>query len=158
MKGKLTSDINRYERGNRTVKYGRWVILFISLALISSSFYLLLRCQKISKMNTAEYLSENKKIELNILDKYIDARLEGKKIKTDLLSKYIDARIDLLRLEFGLAMKSYTGAIMGGLILGLFFATWIWPSRNKLIVKGLRMLIALSEGNNNEKASNKSVR
>ena len=137
--------INRYERDIKLMKFGRWIILIFSLALISSSFYLLTQAQKVGNMNSPEYILKDKKLESDILDRYIDARLEGKKLKTDILSKYIDARIDLLRIEFGMALKSYIGEIMGCLMLGIFIATWFWPGRNRLIIKGLRMLISLSE-------------
>ncbi len=143
--------IKRYERDAKVMKYCRWIILLMSLAVISSSFYLLTKAQEVGNMNTPEYILKDKKLESDILDRYIDARLEGKKLKTDILSKYIDARIDLLRLEFGAAFKSYIGAILGGLMLGIFIATWFWPGRNRLIIKGLRMLISLSENDQKDK-------
>jgi len=137
--------INRYERDIKLMKFGRWIILIFSLALISSSFYLLTQAQKVGNMNSPEYILKDKKLESDILDRYIDARLEGKKLKTDILNKYIDARIDLLRIEYGMALKSYIGAIMGCLALGLFIASWSRSGLDRLIVKGLRMLIALSK-------------
>lgn len=149
--------IKRLEQDAGTAKFVKWVILLIALVVIGFSFKLLLQSQELGRMNTAESLAEQQNIDLSILDKYIDARSEGREIKTDLLSKYIDARLDIVRLEFAAGIKSYSSAMIGGLMIGVFIMLCYRSEKSRLIVKALRMMIALSKDDQNKTSSNNRV-
>ncbi len=119
--------IKRIEKNSKVMKFMKWFILVCAIVLIGSSAFLLVQCQKVERMNTTKNI------------------MKGNKLQNGNLEEYIDARIELLRIEFEFVRKSYHSAIFGGILIGLFIVTWSWQGRNRLIVKGLRMLIALSK-------------
>ena len=116
-------------------------MLLCAILMISSSLYLLKKAHEVYEMNNSEFILGKKDLEKDILDKYIDARLEGKKIKTDILGEYIDTRIAFVRLETGLYIKVIFPTILGAFLLGLTIAKWKQHERYKLLTKVLKTLI-----------------
>ncbi len=124
--------IKRTEKNSKSMKFLKWIILVFAIVSIGSSAFLVIQCKKIERMNTTEFI------------------MKGEKLQMENLSEYIDARIDLLRIEFEVTIKCFLGALFGGISIGLFFAMWNWQGRNRLIVKGLQILIAISKNDHKD--------
>ncbi len=50
-------NIKRYEKNAMMWIWSRWILLLFSLIFIGMSLFLLVKAQKVERMNTSEYLS-----------------------------------------------------------------------------------------------------
>ncbi len=124
-------NIKRYEKNAKSWIWGRWMFLLFSLIFIGMSLFLLVKAQKIERMNTSEYL------------------LQDGEIMLDKLSPYIDTRILLANTTSALYLKTFFCAFMGGTLIGITLGFWRKDEHNMLIAKGLRTLVALSSDDEN---------
>ncbi len=127
--------IKHYERNAKLWLWFRWFFLLMAIIMIGVSYYLFSLAHAVHDKNTSAFF------------------LEDKNLKTDILDKYIDARIELARLEMALNFKMLFSTIFGGLLLGMAIGGWKRHEHYNLIAKGFRTLIAINQ--RDEKTSNR---
>ena len=132
---KLASKYIRHcERNAKTWVWIRWFFLAASILLVGASLYYFTKANELHDKNTSGYI------------------FGTPNSQTDLLNKYIDARIELLQLELALKLKMIIPTIIGGVLLGLVLGTWKRHEQNKLTAKALRILVQINNKHGAEEA------
>ena len=115
--------IAQFETVTRMVQWIRWIVLAVSISLLSSVVYLYGKGVEVQEMNTAESI------------------LKGSDLPEGGVRNYTDVRIELLRIEGMINIKMIFSTLFGGVALGYFIASWGQEIRRKLIAKSLRVLL-----------------
>jgi hypothetical protein len=126
-----TKYIKRCGKSERSWVWTRWFFLLILIFWIGGSVYYISKANQVRDKNTSGYI------------------FGTPNPKTDLLNKYIDARIGLLQLELDLRDKAMVGTILTAMFLFAVAVGWRQNERDKLMAKGLKILLAI----NKERAS-----
>ncbi len=122
-----TKYIDQYEKTISMWRWARWIMLLVALLNIYIAVSYYNQAGEIEELNTSEQI------------------LEDRELITEVLDKYINVRINLLREEMSLNIKIIFPLLLGGWFLGIFIVEIFGEKRKKLLVKVMRHM--LEQGN-----------
>ena len=130
--------LNRYKKSAKMWIWVRWFVLLVAILMVGVSYSFFRLANAVRDKNTAGYI------------------LKGGNLDMSIVQKYIDTRIELLRLELAFSIKIITPTLLAAALLGIAIGGWKRHEHCKLIAKGLTILLTLNYPE--EETSNESLK